>query len=407
VLISMSSIKTLFLLFAVTIVFGFRIGSATTGDEEGKTRIAIKPHGQGTRARPIDCVLDNSNGQTVLTLECGESSRLQIVLSGSDTDSQRREVGTQFGQPDVRVETGDEVHRVFARSPSELEWTIELPHAPASNTLKFPIRVTGLEVFCQGRLSDSELQDGNERPDSVVGSWAVYEERNGADWGRHRKLFHIYRPLAWDAGHDSILCSLDINIVSGLLSIEIPQEFLAHAEYPITIDPTIGNTGTGATDYTFYSRCLGNLAGTYVASDGDRIESFHLYCRSDGDTARFEVAAYEVSGGYFGSRVGATYDLLFQSSQFAWREIPVDIELESGVEYSLACAEVSGAITVRRDDFASGMTRMDACGNLPSVWSEDSRKDYYLSFYATVVSGGSTEDARPRRRRVLISGGEI
>jgi len=170
-------------------------------------------------------------------------------------------------------------------------------------------------------------------------------------------------------------------------------------------DSEIGYSTVGATSYVFYGRCLGHLEYTYMAEAGDTVVSFSLYCHSGGESATFQAAVYTVSGGVPSSRVGDAVSHTFAASSYGWQTVSASIPLTQGVEYTICVSESDGSITLAKDAITDGMSRLDECTTLPATWSEDSRKDYLFSFFASISTGeGSPDRKNFRRRKVMIGG---
>jgi hypothetical protein len=147
-----------------------------------------------------------------------------------------------------------------------------LKSKPVSNKVEFSIQSKSLDFFYQPPLTQeyqngyseefqreivvSETQvkdlDGNvlvERPENVVNSYAVYHSTkggmndiNGKDY-KVGKAFHIYRPHLIDA--NGLEAWGILKIENGIYSVEIPQDFLENAVYPIKSNDTFGYTGAG------------------------------------------------------------------------------------------------------------------------------------------------------------------
>ena len=123
-----------------------------------------------------------------------------------------------------------------------------------------------------GKTLAEFLADGN-RPDKVVGSYAVYGDKkhharraDGTTIANYAtgKVAHIYRPLCIDA--DGKKAWGVLNISGSELSITIPASFLDTAAFPVTLDPTIGYTTAGGTnqtsdDYYLFSRFSAPASG--------------------------------------------------------------------------------------------------------------------------------------------------
>lgn len=140
------------------------------------------------------------------------------------------------------------------------EIEIVLNEKPDSNIIEYSLQTKGLNFFYQPELTKEELDNGHSRPINVVGSYAVYHktqvnnkvDKDGNPVGnqyKSGKAFHIYRPEAIDKNGNKIWCLLNINEEDNLLTIEVPQEFLDKATYPVIVDPTFGNTGSGGSGY--------------------------------------------------------------------------------------------------------------------------------------------------------------
>jgi hypothetical protein len=146
-----------------------------------------------------------------------------------------------------------------------------LNEKPVTNKVEFQIESTGLDFFYQPALNEentdpsltcTETQCLNasgtvvmERPENVVGSYAVYHSTkggmndiNGKDY-KVGKAFHIFRPHIIDANGAETWGILHIE--NGIYSVEIPQDFLDKAVYPIKSNDTFGFGeigGTGVAD---------------------------------------------------------------------------------------------------------------------------------------------------------------
>lgn len=136
----------------------------------------------------------------------------------------------------------------------EFEW--ELPSKPDSNILPFTLRYKGdVRFYHQPALTQKEIAEGAHRPENVVDSYAVYVDkknhRKGGNNYASGKIQHIYRPKAIDANGNEAWCKLHIPETGEAetnidCSVEVPQDFLDAAVFPILVDPTFGYTTIGA-----------------------------------------------------------------------------------------------------------------------------------------------------------------
>lgn len=143
-----------------------------------------------------------------------------------------------------------------------IEFDAVLYEKPKSNKLIFPMETEGLEFYYQGELTQKEKEQGASQPENVVGSYAVYHESKkgsfvlsgGKDY-KTGKAFHIYRPKIKDSDNNE--CWGNISIENNYLIVEISQEFLDKAIYPVIIDPYFGYTSYGANWQSIKGRLSG------------------------------------------------------------------------------------------------------------------------------------------------------
>ena len=145
------------------------------------------------------------------------------------------------------------IDSLTSKSDGQFEIDIHVSEKPNSNVFSYDIVTKNLDFFYQPALTQQEIENGDFRPDNVVGSYAVYHSTKsdnfiGKDGIQYNygtgKVFHIYRPEAIDNDGKRVWCEL--NIKNSKLLITVPQEFLDTAVYPIIIDPIFGKTVIGA-----------------------------------------------------------------------------------------------------------------------------------------------------------------
>lgn len=161
----------------------------------------------------------------------------------------------------------------FYDKDGSFELETVLKKRPTSNKLEFFIDSDNLDFTYQPPLTQEEIGEGDIRPDNIVGSYAVYHKTKG---GTHRgqsqaekykcgKAFHIYRPEAADNTGAKTWCSLSID--GGTLTVEIPQDFLDNATYPVIIDPTFGYETAGGSWATIENTIRGSKWA--ISEDGN------------------------------------------------------------------------------------------------------------------------------------------
>lgn len=186
----------------------------------------------------------------------------------------------------------------------EFEWV--LPTKPASNVLTATIQTKELDFFYQPALTQEEIDEGADRPENVVGSYAVYHKTKGgmnrADGMEYKtgKAFHIYRPKVTDKKGKETWAELNIDETSGVLSVTVPQEFLDKAVYPVIVDPTFGYTTKGGTSSTNTPGTLDVIfCAQYAIPTSGTLDSVSYYLKQNGtENPDFEFLVYNDGSDY-------------------------------------------------------------------------------------------------------------
>src|SRR3989304_956204 len=99
----------------------------------------------------------------------------------------------------------------YRRDEKTFEFEAILQEKPLSNVFNFQLTGTeNLNFFYQPALTQQEIDEGAERPENVVGSYAVYHKTKGVmndESGMEYKVgkaLHIYRPKVTDANGDRV-----------------------------------------------------------------------------------------------------------------------------------------------------------------------------------------------------------
>lgn len=131
---------------------------------------------------------------------------------------------------------------------------IILNKKPANNC--FTYQIDGWEdydFFYQPPLTPEEIAEGAERPEEIVGSYAIYHktlknhETSGINYATG-KVAHIPYPYVWEVNNEveTKQRAESFDITDGNMTVCAPQSFLDNATYPVRIDPTFGYTSIGA-----------------------------------------------------------------------------------------------------------------------------------------------------------------
>lgn len=273
-----------------------------------------------------------------------------------------------------------------------IEWEAVLYQKPGNQySWTFPIEHNNLTFHYQPELTQEEIDGGSYRPDSVVGSYAVYHAYKVNNEYATGKAFHIYRPKAWDSAGDTVWLDIQIDTITNNLTINGTQQWFRDAVYPVMIDPTFGISGVGGTQYSdFETNCFANYLAVhkYTAMAADTIISYHFYGSVASGTETIDMAAYESPSGdgYPTDRLAVAQSITITDTP-GWRtSSAVTDALTDETTYVVAVGDPSGDVT----GYYDAVTDAGAffAGNLDAVWPGASKTVTLFSMYATFRSGG-------------------
>ena len=259
------------------------------------------------------------------------------------------------------------------------------------NNVSFPIQTQGLEFFYQPALTVGQIADGMSRPESVVGSYAVYYSKSG-DYSamggktyKSGKAFHIYRPELIDDAGNKIYA--DINIENGYLTINFSniQDWLSGAKYPVVIDPTFGYTDVGLST-TAMNAAL--MRGTMVASPATSVVlSITAYCGGDWTgLTYFKGVMTDNALAIIANGVGDPSDSMPISQVYGWHTsvMATPPAITNGVTYGIFTIHSIGGGGIKYDSVAN-VGRDDATNvyAIPIDPDDANTNNLKLSIYAT------------------------
>jgi len=126
---------------------------------------------------------------------------------------------------------------------------ILLDKKPKTNTFCYTIDgYENYDFFYQPALTQEEIDEGAERPEEIVGSYAVYHKTLENNNYKTGKVMHIPFPYVWEVDNKDTTKQRAENLTysDGQLCVVVQQDFLDKAKYPVRIDPTFGYTSIGA-----------------------------------------------------------------------------------------------------------------------------------------------------------------
>ncbi len=321
-------------------------------------------------------------------------------------------------------------HCIYQLPGGNLEWEITLFSRPPDSLISFDISSEGLRfVFQDTALITEHIKTvTDEFPDSTVYSWIAYHSSKknnricigfGGDTTRYNYgsgiAFRIYRPKAFDAAGDTAWCMLDIDTADGKLSIFLPERFLDEADYPVTIDPTIGNSAGGTWFANPSNWALFALYWThdYPIADGNITKGYvHSYRNNSSYACSLRTYVYDYSSSLSECDLIASSDSIavtngITDANAEWNEMSFNSEsIGSGVQYFPAFKGYSEANNALRVGYGIG-----SWGDLKyltgSNWSAPSTlaganddNEAWSCYFEYITSGGP--ELNLRRRRIIM-----
>jgi hypothetical protein len=290
------------------------------------------------------------------------------------------------------------------------EFEVHLPANPPVNFLEFTVNTKELDWFYQPALTQQEIDEGLQRPENVVGSYAVYHKTKGgmndAAVMEYKvgKAFHVYRPHVVDANGNEAWGTLSLNEQTGILTISVDQTWLDNAAYPVKVDPTFGYTSGGASEYqiavksgaTLFSERLGN---DYLISTNGTLTKIDAFLNAnESHTTDVFVSVNQKDGSGANSHTqiatGETLDLALTTTS-GWFSFSISGSITSGVTY-LVTILGNGADMVDASDDTT--IKYDATGNR----SEYEESATGAGSYATLKESPWTETPATANRQLSI-----
>ena len=283
-----------------------------------------------------------------------------------------------------------------------LKVDILLNEKPDTNC--FSYQIEGWEqynFYYQPALTEEEIANGDERPEEIVGSYAVYHKtlknhKVGAENYATGKVAHIPYPYVWEVDNEFLTKhraeSFDIN--NGVMNVCVSQDFLDKAKYPVRVDPTFGYTSIGATGGTANEIFCSSDDPTNIATENGTVTSIFMYSGLTG----WGAGEFCRAGIYLGTDADPdSGGFLSETSELegdatsGWKELTgISQSITSGSLYSICGFRSPNTISYRSDTLTSG-GGIQPTGTYPT-WSALTSTDNIYSVYAsyTADSGGGT-----------------
>jgi len=268
-----------------------------------------------------------------------------------------------------------------------LKWDKVFSACPKEFIISYKIKCSsGIEFLYQGELTEKE-KEHCERPDEVIGSYAVYCSKINNKY-KTGKVCHIYRPFVIDANGKKEWCILTID--NGYLYINLPIAFLQTATYPVRLDPTFGYTSVGGSTDTGSITKAAYAYGT-PASNGE-LTNIALYCATESGTATLKTGLYADSAATPAGLLAASSAGDTITTISSWCSSTIAYSVLSGTQYWLAFWANYSGITYYYDSCDNNEYAVASAHDMSDPFNTAGYLTWRVSIYATYTSeaGGTT-----------------
>ena len=281
-----------------------------------------------------------------------------------------------------------------------LEYEITLESKPKDNVITIPFSKENITLLYQPPLTEEfkqencevwtpthiKLKNGMEfdRPENVVGSYAVYHSSKRDNQYKTGKICHIFRPKLIDADGKTAWAEFnrDANETS-VLTITLPQAFLDSARYPVTVDPTFGKTNIGGTTWAGWDGYQG--ATLAACPEAGTVVTLHLYAQDAGNA---RIALYSHDSGNNRPDTLQCQSATESCGATAWHEFDVPDTAVVAATYWLAWGYMGDTTSLRYDSTGSAGYK-EFAGSFPSPYGAfEWTGSRTISIYATYTAAG-------------------
>lgn len=256
------------------------------------------------------------------------------------------------------------------------------------------------DFFYQPPLTQEEIDKDAQRPEEIVGSYAIYHKRlkNHKIGGENYaigKVAHIPFPYVWEINNVSTKQRAeDLTYEDGQLCVIVQQNFLDSANYPVRIDPTFGITSNGSSGFG---------SGLYI------YKAMYNSPASSGTLTKISWygQGYSASADAKGGLYDSSNNLIVGSGAITMADAPLNTRtlyevsvsgsIIGGQNYYITTMMQAVGIIGYDAGGSAGAVDTDAYGTFtdPISWT-GTGKAYIFSVYATYTeTGGNTINASP------------
>ena len=290
----------------------------------------------------------------------------------------------------MEYKSGNVTAFIEPRSDTEFDIDFILDKQPDTNVFTYVIEgAEDFDFFYQPELTQAEIDRGASRPENVVGSYAVYAKTKsnhkvGSINYATGKVMHIYRPKAIDA--DGVAQWAELNYENGILSVNVPQDFLDNANYPVVVDPTFGYTSQGASSQNIGSVDWNGTAAQLGSSITGTLTNVSAYVRRNSSNANVQLEIWSDTGTVPSARLDGSANIPITSASFTLQTASISEPL-AGNYWAVVEGIYGGPGTQTYVAYDSG-SGSGATALLSTTWTANSNR---YSVYGTYTIAGSEQ----------------
>ncbi|MDD5219673.1 MAG: hypothetical protein PHV11_03805 [Candidatus Bipolaricaulis sp.] len=283
------------------------------------------------------------------------------------------------------------------------EFELVLKKKPPVNSFTFTVDIKNLVWYYQTPLTAAEIEQGAQRPDDVVGSYAVYHatrtqwHSNKEDAEKYKcgKAFHLYRPKVTDSSATPKTTWAILNLVGNQMTLTVDQTWLNSATYPVVIDPNFGYETAGASQYHVANAIYGS---DYACTQAGTATSLSAYVWPDTTNKKVKFGYYNDGTHAF---VGNVAEFFYANTNKHWEtKNLVGTPAVSAATFDLVIWSETGETNYLGYDSVSGASycyyavTYAASFPTPVTFTKDGSKKLSIYCTYTVAASGWTGIAK-------------
>ena len=358
--------------------------SAVLGDADGKACASIAIG--GTDSSKFIPNINASKWNDAAWLNINHKATVVSKEKETFTDSSK----------EISMAVGDLTHKYYVDADGRLEYEIILAKCPESGSIVLDLSYPeGLVFHYQPALTQEDVEWGIERPENVIGSYAVYWSRRNNEF-KTGKFCHIYRPKATDAEGSEFWLDQYIDPDAKTWAISLSKECIKKAVFPLIIDPTVGLDTQGAT--TFGHNTQYAVACFDTSTSAGTASKIKAYVKNGHSISvvNIKLAGYtdDAANTLPEDQLATEADIELEGSFDGLTEADYTPAISASTKYWLAWC-MTGAGTTNVDkiycDSVSGAAKVaDLSGDLPANWGNTGAAfNYQISVWIDYAESGA------------------